>query len=279
MESSGEILVRKQFAQIPPYLRHLFREISLHYTTEAVNYSLLLTRILQSDFHRIALVTTNYDTFLEKALRRVIDTHFPDLDAYVADPRWILVKLHGSVDWVHPMRWHSRPNDLNGYLTILDDIATGASLSDCLTSGISFWNNPNLWDERRAYYPAMTVPVAGKYEYVCPQRHIDVLREHLRECVNFLVIGSSGLDADVTDLLRNEVPSALTFGFVAHRDVIEVQRRFMENVSAFAAAKTTLANGGFSKFIASGGLAAFLGYLYDDSDRDPWLKSKGELIL
>lgn len=103
MADSQEMNIRRQFVQIPVYLRNLFREIGLpvgRYTSQPVNYNHLLNRILVSDFEQVALVTTNYDMFLERALTSVTDVEFSDLKAYVTDPQWALVKLHGSVRWV-----------------------------------------------------------------------------------------------------------------------------------------------------------------------------------
>ncbi|MDO8615052.1 MAG: hypothetical protein Q7T33_04880 [Dehalococcoidia bacterium] len=46
MQASTETHLRRQFVQVPVYLRHLFWEISKNYTTEPVNYTNLLNAIL-----------------------------------------------------------------------------------------------------------------------------------------------------------------------------------------------------------------------------------------
>lgn len=99
MQDSPEAHIRRQFIQVPVYLRRLFWEISRNFTSMPVNYANLISRVLGSDFKRVALITTNYDTFLERALTSLVDADFSKLDSYISDPKWALVKLHGSVNW------------------------------------------------------------------------------------------------------------------------------------------------------------------------------------
>ncbi|MDO8615053.1 MAG: hypothetical protein Q7T33_04885 [Dehalococcoidia bacterium] len=206
-----------------------------------------------------------------------MDAKFKTLDSYVSDPRWVLVKLHGSADWARPIQGSKIPDRLEGYLRILDDI-TKSDL-DPLTARLGtapiLWQDKRLWNESGSLYPALVAPIARKYEYMCPASHIERLRTVIKASHNLLIIGNSGLDDDLTDLLRDEMGLVMTLGVVAAGDGRTVLERFRQAVPKFQAAsvKTYVTENGFSHFITSGKLAEFLNRLYDDDDRDPWLRA------
>ncbi len=72
------------------------------------NYSELIRRLRQWHTNHprepICLVTFNYDTLLEQALQHVLGLELANLSSYiVGDVK--LFKLHGSVNWGHPLGW------------------------------------------------------------------------------------------------------------------------------------------------------------------------------
>lgn len=277
MQASTEVHTRRQFVQVPLYLRHLFWEISGNYTSQPVNYINMLNAILGSGFQTVGLVTTNYDTFLEEALKRVVDATFTTLDSYVDDPKWALVKLHGSVNWARYIKGSKTPDGRNEYLQFLDEITMSDpdGVTGRLETTLVPLRQKDLWNERGAFYPALVAPIDGKYEYACPPSHIDRLRAVVKACENVLVIGSSGRDADLTDLLGEEIGTVLTLGIVATGDGNKVLERYRQAVPAFRDVPLTRVGvRGFSHFISSGDLALFLQQLYDDDDREPWLDAR-----
>jgi hypothetical protein len=67
------------------------------------NYTALIQAIerwRQDRSEKMCLITFNYDTLLDRACRSVLPG-FPldSVESYVSDPRYKLIKLHGSVDW------------------------------------------------------------------------------------------------------------------------------------------------------------------------------------
>jgi hypothetical protein len=261
LQDSPEAHIRRQYRQVPLYLRHLFWEISRRYTTAAVNYLHLMNSVLTSGFSRVAFVTTNYDLFLEKALRSVAGALINGLDSYTSDPQWMLVKLHGSVDWARPIEGLPREDLMRhgSYTAAINAHPLDVfNLGDLVFQGLL---SPEFQDG--VMYPALTVPVQGKYEYMCPLSHIDALCEVLASCPNFLVIGSSGRDADLMELLNNKVQCrSPRLQVVSHADADRVLQRFCDSVSVFSTGYRGHYGSGFSGFLVSGGLEKFLEDLY-----------------
>ncbi len=220
---SDDDLIAKQYPEIPLYLRDLFVRVS-RYTNQPVNYQELAHRLssAEADFEQIAYLTLNYDTLLDEVL-------FPDylggaleeggMKAYIGD-KCMLVKLHGSVNWVKECEidWPGQVKAfyLPGYL---DTVASFGSrgLQERFQPEISIREaTKDLWEmveqgspfwRYKIYYPALSVPL-GDYDMNdnCPRDHIEALREFLGGCRNVLAIGVSGRDGDLLKLLKEHLP-------------------------------------------------------------------------
>lgn len=70
------------------------------------------------------------------------------------------------------------------------------------------------------FYPIVTAPLADKTldAAVCPLTHKQVAKDFLADCRKFLVIGTSGLDGDLMELLK----SALHPGRSLHLNLVDV---------------------------------------------------------
>lgn len=139
---------------------------------------------------------------------------------------------------------------------------------------LRIWDPRDLWTDTESLYPALVVPVEGKYHYLCPDDHVDAAREIISRSENFLIIGSSGLDDDLIDLLRQSGNTAFTLCVVSRSDATDVLERFQQiPIFAQPPTKTRIGDRGFSQFIANGDLTEFMGILYDDENRDGWLSA------
>jgi hypothetical protein len=261
LRDSKEEHIIRQFRQIPLYLQELFGEISDHFTSEPANYSHLVNRLLASDIERVAFVTLNYDLLLEKSLGTImsnsgIQWRPKKLSFYLEqDRKWMLIKLHGSVNWgrliqTKPMvQWtHERELDVIDGLSATLDMSLSSDIT-MLASHQQRWKQ--ILNVKNLYYPAISVPVEGKYEFVCPMQHIDALKDFLASCHNYLLIGISGRDMDLIDLLRANIRKCATLGVVEDnpRDAEEVAERFDVRVSQFARADVRkFYTEGFSEF-------------------------------
>jgi len=183
------------------------------------------------------------------------------MDDYIR-ANWLLVKLHGSVNWGRKVR---RPAQRRSSLSLdpLANIAIPSTVSpDSLAESPSaeflanrFPNVRNLLDKtvsqregyrdhsRRDgedfYYPAMTIPVEGKSGFSGPPDHIQALQEFLPTCQNVLIIGVSGKDDDLLALLKEHLPQCDTVSLVADTESAtrDVARRFGEVPHLAGAAK------------------------------------------
>lgn len=95
-----------QLAAIRFYLQSMLRTLVEnwnHHALGVTNYNSLIDRIedwrCRSGGREICLVTFNYDTLLEDALRPV--HRILALSDYISHSYYKLIKLHGSVNWAH----------------------------------------------------------------------------------------------------------------------------------------------------------------------------------
>ena len=214
-----------------------------------------MNSVLGSDFDRVAFVTLNYDLFLEKSLEGIDGSQPTHIDEYAATERkWMLIKLHGSADWGRVVlnTTSRREPTLDVALDLVDQLTFEENqLSEIEITGGTRWRDNKL------IYPAITVPVAGKYEYSCPASHVERLQEFLTVCDNFIIIGVSGQDDDLLDLLAENVKRCSHVAIVGLTKVGEVDARFADHVPAFAGVSRETYKEGFSNFL-KGQLDQFL---------------------
>jgi len=267
LRNSKEEHIIRQFWQIPLYLQELFGEISFNYTSEAENYSYLANRLLGSEFEKVAFVTLNYDLLLEKSVGTItsnsgIQWKPKELSFYVElNRKWMLIKLHGSVNWGRVLVTRRRMGGWTheGMLDHFDALAL--SLERSLVRDITVLSSHQdrsiqTGGTHNLCYPAISVPVEGKYEFVCPKEHVDAAKDFLSSCHNFLIIGASGKDKDLLELLRDNIKKTDVVGFVeASQDAVqEVEDRFLAEVPQFRTQRLPLQYiEGFGGFIRNKG--------------------------
>ena len=221
--------LRRKVPAIPLYLQHLLFEVSRSYTPQPDNYDRLILEALRLD--KVTFITLNYDTLLDQRL--AIDAPIEEMRDYIhVGRKWALVKLHGSVNWGQPVTneldetptsygYDIRPAGqppktfASYYARLGEAIETDretvlrpeGSLEDAL--GVDLGRSRSLSVTGRMqygdlYYPALAVPLGEADEVVCPDDHVEHLREHQRHAPggpNILVIGYSGFDNEVRELL------------------------------------------------------------------------------
>lgn len=263
--------IRQHFKDIPPYLRDLLLMCSYRYTSYPSSYILLVQALLAEVPSDILFLVLNYDDLLEQAIYRYSngELYFESLDDYVRSDRSLrLVKLHGCINWFKPIG----PAH-NDWKRLLREANVLTKPQDDEIQVVGSRGKP---EQHRTYqielggqrgYPVLTAPLAGKgsAEMVCPANHLMEAREFLSECPRFLIIGSSGLDVDLLDLLKESATVQSPWAYFVNGTKatgVEVRERFASNIPNFRELSSidgeVAFEGGFHSFVAGDSLVDFL---------------------
>ncbi len=251
--------ITRQFLQIPLYLNELFGEITTHFTKQPDEYNNLVNLAL-SHLDEVLFLTLNYDNLLEIPLSRNFDIDFSKEEHYIKQEGWSLVKLHGSINWYKQFSSFQIQDKNDGeYFRLLKTSSLPIPLQENFVL-ISMNGYGNKYISDTPVYPALTVPVDGKYDINCPESHQEKARKFLADCHNYLIIGTSGNDQDLLDLLKSHVRSARVMLVGREEERIrETKRKFMDAVPQFQNSIDTFYHQrGFSMFVESGKLDEFL---------------------
>ena len=264
-------MMREHYKHVPAYLRDLLMMCSYEYTRYPSCYIQLVEDILSEEPSDILFLVLNYDDLLEQALYRFTNgtVIFESQDDYVRGSYPVkVVKLHGSINWFKSIG--SSSADWKVLVRSTDVLTMPSDGGFRVLSKNGRANGSRTYqielDGNRAY-PVLTAPLAGKSssEMVCPPSHLATAREFLAECSRFLVIGSSGLDDDLLDLLQETVrPKNPWVQFVSGSEELgqKAWERFRSRVRAFRSVSSldgeVVFDGGFEAYVARDGPSIFL---------------------
>ena len=255
----SDAVTRRQFKEIPPYLRDL-----IHLTTDTFAHKpgcyLELTQALLADHpHDVLFLVLNYDTLLERFLYRR-NLRFETIDDYVDPDRQAkIVKLHGSTDWFVTMGdinedWFELVNDFDIFQKPPpEQIVIGEGIGDVSTAEV----------DGNRLYPLLTAPLAGKDSsaVVCPTEHRKVAEEFLADCGKLLIIGTSGQDDDLLDLLNDSLGADINriIHVVGKDGAKGTLQRFRRRVPTLKVSiEPLMATGGFQAYVRSEEFQRFL---------------------
>jgi hypothetical protein len=240
LQESKDRDIQAAMAQVPFALHSYFRMISRDFTSQAINYAAVLARFLLREIN-VAFGSLNYDTLLDQTIEQATQERLAHQQYRDYEGRWLLAKLHGSADWGY--RW------VDNYADHLErSLTTGEPITDLQllrlhgraearrdeVIGDAGLDLTNLQTGRR-YYPALALPVEGKYGFVCPTWTERALGEAIAKSTGLLFIGFSGHDKDVLDLLGAHVgKSVQVVHFVGYKDAEEVGSRVLAGVLPLA---------------------------------------------
>lgn len=205
LKDSPRIHRNNQFRQLPLYLQHFFYAVSTRYCKRPANYLTLINKIFDLDIGKVVFVTTNYDLLFDQALELSPATNFSvgstAPNKYIKENEWAYIKIHGSVDWGRSIKDSMIKNRGNTLPALLDNVAQlGGDLDNALEEEINIDKSFTNENERSLIYPAISVPI-GESKLNCWPDHIQMLKEHLNQCQNYLIIGFSGYDKDILEIL------------------------------------------------------------------------------
>ena len=207
--------IREHFKSVPPYIRDLLTRSSYEYLDMPGSYLQLVVNLLAESEHEVLFLVFNYDVLLETAISQFENTvEFEHIDHYVIPGRSVnLVKLHGSVNWFVELAkdsqtpWEMHLPQFNIFRTDREVVVE---------------NSPNKIADRVRdiringfqVYPYLTAPMVGKelLSASCPALHVQYAQAFLSDCRKFLVIGTSGQDEDLIQLLGQSIkPSPVKY--------------------------------------------------------------------
>ena len=175
LASEHSRVLRRQYWQVPLYLQELLGEVSAHYIRSGgSHFDLLVGEAERSTYDQVVYVTTNYDLFLERALGDLYDVSFRTLEDYCSPERkWSLIKLHGSSTWGQKLR-NAVINSSNA-VDILDSVEDDELQVAKTIEILAGYQDSQRVIQHKLFYPALSVPVAGKDDFVCPEEHMAFL--------------------------------------------------------------------------------------------------------
>ena len=145
----------------------------------------------------VCFVTFNYDTMLEEAVSEVLRIAMSNLDEYIANPYYSLIKLHGSVNWEREL--DDIPSPRGESPQSLIDRAGKLSITDRYRLVTHF---PMLEERGYLVFPALAIPVENKDEFSCPTAHVERLRKLLPSVTRIVTVGWRATEADFLDMLK-----------------------------------------------------------------------------
>jgi hypothetical protein len=200
-------LARRKYLSLPLYLQEVLHTCGGGFAWSPDAYDRMLTGL--SEVPHVTFVTLNYDTILDD---RLANARPRKRMGWYVDPssQWWLVKLHGSVDWGYRLPLDDSLDLANPLPELEYQLGPEIELRvpdgglDAIR-GIPPALGLSMVATQPRFYPAISVPVGAADELVCPQEHVGLLKSRLHEAqpVHLLVIGYSGLDQEVVQILRD----------------------------------------------------------------------------
>lgn len=277
--ANDDTISRQQANFITLYLQRLLAKVSSTFLWDGAAPAMSAYNVLVGNiYHAIRLakissvtfVSLNYDLILEQAIESQFGPQFSTLEKYCGfHDGWSLIKFHGSVNW-----WHSHDAEKTeqhygrerGDRRLIKAINAGKLTGESRLKGARIVIRENLEGIQNGtepvYFPAMAIPVEGKYQAICPDSHVDTIKKAMdRGRWRLLVLGFSAKDRDVLDVLSPHWSGMTQFLAVnggkehSHQAILGFNRAGLQFQDSDAAAY----DGGFSKFVADDeGLKSFL---------------------
>ena len=205
----------QQLLSVRFYLQHMIKQTGdrWHQTSGGrTNY-----RTLFDEIHRlvkpsapVCLVTFNYDLLIEQSLA-LDGIDFPQISDYVTGARFLLFKLHGSVNWAREVDAPRITNLERSPWEIFRQLVEAAASLEMSSRyvKINAGGAPLVASESSAALPAIAIPLLGKSEFECPPQHLTRLQGILPEITKLLLIGWRAREAHFLNLLANGLVTCL----------------------------------------------------------------------
>jgi hypothetical protein len=252
---------RQQLAAVRFYLRHMLIECERNWsriTHDITNYKTLVDRIetFRKDGEAVCLVTFNYDTILEEALRTRLGIIVQDVADYIAED-YKVIKVHGSTNWVHQVVAPAIKNvQKRADNDIANELITSAAPLGLKFGGLTIDTSGNMAKSSvgdQVFYPALAIPVETKSEYECPESHVRILQDCLPTVSKLLIIGWRATEHRFLEMLTEKIGRRLRLMVVtgSEEGSKEIVDRLMKSGLTLKTDGIEFNTQGFSNFIIS----------------------------
>jgi SIR2-like protein len=205
------------------------------------------------------LVTFNYDSLLEDALRQ-FGLPITCIDDYTKKHAFYRVfKLHGSTNW-------AREIETNAHIQM------GADPVNNFDQLAEHWDELRITESylfsphdafgvisRTPMFPAIAIPVEKKRSFECPQYMLDELIALLPQVSKILVIGWRATEAHFLALLKEKLSRSVHMWIVAGQQGEDIKDRICREMLPKNVPIASVDRGGFTDFILSRRAEQFLG--------------------
>jgi len=182
--------LRVPLTAIRYYLQAMLSSCQANWNNETngvTNYKPLVFAIDRWVTGEKVFVSFNYDTLLEEAIRSTLGRRFFTLDAYIGGGLKV-IKPHGSINW-----WHYVDSPQLTQRHIFPDDRTSALIDSAdemrINPAFEIDAPKSVIDHAKSLIPALSIPVATKSEYECPDDHQSALAQSFPKITKVLVIG------------------------------------------------------------------------------------------
>ncbi len=253
-EASNDPERHQQLSAVRYYLQQMMWECTSNWNNEVhgiTNQKTLVDDIRhwKKPGEKVCFVTFNYDMMLEDAFGG-IGIQFNELSSYISSKDFLLIKLHGSINWAREVRTY-RPD-----IARLDRRSIAQALIRP-TADIHISKNYTLIGEyppaarnNLPLFPALAIPVETKLDFECPEEHVNALKEFLPQVSKILTVGWRGTELPFLELLEKDLRGELPILVVAggKKDAVAS----IENMrKAGVRGQYDLTDSGFTDFIVS----------------------------
>lgn len=208
--SKRNLTRHRQLIALRFYLRELFYTISVKYLREVNHYKALIQKINDNADGNACFVNFNYDLLLERNIPLITKSN--DINIYITGNLKI-IKIHGSCNWVYNpyiLEWgdYQVTKSYEYFVNQVkyDEISKLQILTNIKSTGADWDLTEKGRDSQKlVYLPAMAIPIVSKQSYVCPDSHIEMLKQRLTQADRVLVIGWRGNDPFLIDLMNKNI--------------------------------------------------------------------------
>jgi hypothetical protein len=176
------------------------------------NFATLLREIERWRFEKkeqVCFVTFNYDTMLEEAMSQVLRLQPRDVNSY-SWSSYSLFKLHGSINWGVELEGIKHPGNSvpYPYQSLIDLVVPG---SPHLTKRYRLCDREmGPTPDGAVLFPALSIPVENKDEFVCPQERVMAMNGMLQGVTKMITIGWRATETEfLTTLLKSRMTAAV----------------------------------------------------------------------